>query len=159
MKNRICLLLLFSVAFACKKADTSTTTTGGSAITTDPSKPTLNMDVNDTFWQGSDPYADATIFSGQADSTYALRAGGSNTTNVIVAFDKAKIGRQFLNGNTSFSTGKIIYTFDTGSVVINSYDPVKNIISGTFQGSVKNRSSNQKFILTKGFFSNINVYR
>ena len=159
MKNRIYLLLLLSLAFACKKSDPVTADTSGSPITTTPPKPVLNMYVNDSFWQGTDPYGDISIFSGQTDTTYAVRAGGSNTTNVIVAFDKVKIGRQSLNGNTSFTTGKIIYTFDTGSVVINSYDPVKNIISGTFQGSVKNRSSNQKFILTKGFFSNINLYR
>ena len=159
MKNIIYLFLLLSIAFACKKSDTATTDTGGSPITTNPPKPVLNMYVNDSFWQGTDPYADATIFSGQADSSYSLRASGSSSTNIVVAFDKIKKGRQILNGNTTYSTGKIIYTFDSGSVVINSYDPVKNIISGTFQGSVRNRSSNQKFILTKGFFSNINLYR
>ncbi len=159
MKNKIFLLLLVVIlAFACKKTDTPVST-GGSPITTDPAKPVLNMNVNDTFWQGADPFADAIISVGNSDSTYTIHAGGSNSSKLNVAFLKIRYGKQSLNGKTTFTMSKITYTLDTGSVVISSYNAAKNIISGSFQFSAINSLVNKRVTITKGFFSNVNLYR
>ena len=160
MKNKLYLLLLLSLTFACKKADNTTSTTGGSAITTDPSKPTLNMDVNDTFWQGTDPYADASVFGGTSDSTYSIHAGGPNSSVLLMAFSKIIVGKQqsFL-GITSYSIGRETYVIGNGSITITSYNMQKNIISGTFIIAANDPANNKAVFINRGYFANVNLYR
>lgn len=156
MKRLICALALISLIAACKKNNTAPVSTSGAPDNNAPVKPVLNMYVNDTFWQGSDPYGGMLLGMGNQDTLYSVMASGAASTGLELDFKKMKPGRQSLDSRSFYKIGRIKYLVDTGSVTIDIYNSIKKQVSGSFQLRVISGNNSRK--VTKGFFTDVSIF-